>query len=197
MTYSLAIVKSGFGPDEAPSAAAALLAAQRDDAKLYLFTDHELDCDRSVVVKSLEGDHGKAAAYLHNTGVAAATSGAPLDYVREGLDLLCLERALGIGRCDCFLLMRQAGMLSDADMIWLERNETDLMRKVPALDGTTNYLFDCRRPLTMKAISLALDLYRSGALLSLDDPSLGRALWLATRVLANGARARPPAGEEP
>jgi hypothetical protein len=197
MTYSLAIVKSGFGPDQARSALGALLAAKRGDAKLYLFTDHEFDCDSSVVVKNIEGDHGNAAVYLHNTGVAAATSGAPLDYVREGLDLLCLERALGIGRCDCFFLMRQAGMLSDADMIWLERNETDFVRKVPALDGTTNYLFDCRRPLTMGAISLALDLYRSGALLSLEDPSLGRALWLATSVLSNGARARPSASKQP
>lgn len=197
MNYSLAIVKSGFGPDEARSALGALLAAKHNDAKLYLFTDHELDGDRSVVVKNIEGDYAKAAVHLHNTGVAAATSGAPLDYVREGLDLLCLERALGIGRCDCFFLIRQAGMLSDADVTWLERNETDLMRKVSALDGTTNYLFDCRRPSTMKAISLALDLYRSGALLSLDDPSLGRALWLATCVLSNGARARPSAREEP
>jgi hypothetical protein len=111
--------------------------------------------------------------------------------------LLCLERALSIGRCDCFFLMRQGGTLSDADMTWLERNETDFIRKVPARDGTTNYLFDCRRPLTMRAISLALALYRSGALLSLEHPSLGRALWLATSVLATGARARPSAGEEP
>ncbi|HKY39091.1 MAG TPA: hypothetical protein VJN18_24300 [Polyangiaceae bacterium] len=197
MTYSLAIVKSGFGPDEAQGAVEALLAAKRDSAKLCLFTDHQFDCDRSVVVKNIEGDYGTAAGYLHNTGIAAAASGAPLDYVREGLDLLCLERALGIGRCDCFFLMRHAGTLSDADMIWLERNETDFMRNVPALDGTTNYLFDCRRPLTMRAISLALDLYRSGALLSLDEPSLGRALWLATSVLSKGARARPSAGEEP
>ena len=189
MTHSLAIVKSGFGPDEARSAVGALLAAKRDDAKLYLFTDHELECDRSVIVKNIEGDYGTAAVYLRNTGVAAAASGAVSDYGREGLDLLCLERALGIGRCDCFFLMRQAGTLSDADVTWLERNETDFMRQVPALDGTTNYLFDCRRPLTMKAISLALDLYRSGALLSLDDPSLARALWLATSVLSNGARA--------
>ena len=197
MTYSLAIVKSGFGPDEARSAVEALLTAKRGDAKLYLFTDHELDCDRTVVVKNIEGDDGKAAVHLHNSGVAAATSGAALDYVREGLDLLCLERALGIGRSDCFFLMRQAGTLSDADVTWLERNETDLMRKVPALDGSTNYLFDCRRPLATKAISLALDLYRSGALLSLDDPSLGRALWLATSVLSNGARAGRSASREP
>jgi hypothetical protein len=189
MTYSLAIVKRGFGPDEARGAVEALLAAKRDDAKLYLFTDQELDCDGSVVVKNIEGDYGTAAVYLRNTAVAAAASGAAPDYDREGLDLLCLERALGIGRCDCFFLMRQAGRLSDADMAWLERNETDFIRKVPAQDGTTNYLFDCRRALTMRAISLALDLYRSGALLSLEDPSLGRALWLATSVLSNGARA--------
>jgi hypothetical protein len=119
------------------------------------------------------------------------------DYGREGLDLLCLERAFGIGRCDCFFLMRQAGTLSDADVTWLERNETDFMRKVPALDGATNYLFDCRRPLTMRAISLALDLYRSGALLSLEDPSLGRALWLATSVLSNGARGGRSGSKEP
>ena len=175
MTYSLAMVTCGFGPDEARSAVGALLSAKRDDAKLYLFTDHDLDCDASVVVKNIEGNHGKAALDLHNAGVAAAASAVLSDYGREGLDLLCLERALGIGRCDCFFLMRQAGTLSDADVIWLERNETDLMRKVPALDGSTNYLFDCRRPLTIKAISLALDLYQSGALLSLADPSLGRA----------------------
>ena len=196
MTYSLAMVKSGFGPDEARGAVEALLTAKRDDAKLYLFTDHKFDCDTSVVVKNIEGDHGNAAVHLHKVGVAASTSGAPLDYVREGRDLLCLERALSIGRCDCFFLMRQAGSLSDADVTWLERNETDFIRKVPALDGTTNYLFDCRRPLTMKAISLALDLYRSGALLSLENPSLGRALWLATSVLSNGARAGRSAREE-
>jgi hypothetical protein len=187
MRYSLAIVKSGFGPGEARPAVEALLAAKRDDAKLYLFTDHELDCDRSVVVKNIEGDYGTAAVYLRNTGIAAAASGAPLDYDRESLDLLCLERALGAGRSDCFFLMRHAGTLSDADMTWLECNDTDFIRKVPALDGATNYLFDCRRPLTMRAISLALDLYRSGALLSLDDPSLGRALWLATSVLSGAA----------
>ena len=45
MTYSLAIVKSGFGPDEARGAVEALLAAKRDDAKLYLFTDYKFDCD--------------------------------------------------------------------------------------------------------------------------------------------------------
>src|SRR6187551_549208 len=188
MRYSLAIVKSGFGPDEARDAVLALLAARRDDAKLYLFTDHKFDCDSSVFVKNIEGDYGTAAVYLRNNAIAAAASGSVSDYGREALDLLCLERALGIGRCDCFFLMRQAGTLSDADLTWLERNETDFIRKVPALDGTTNYLFDCRRALTMKAISLALDLYRSGALLSLEDPSLGRALWLATSALSNGAR---------
>jgi hypothetical protein len=197
MTYSLAIVKSGFGPDEARGAVEALLAAKRDDAKLYLFTDHELDCDASVVVKNIEGDYGTAAVYLRNTAIAAAATGAVSDYGREGLDLLCLERALGIGRCDCFFLMRQAGTLSDADVTWLERNETDLMRKVPALDGTTNYLFDCRRASTMRGISLALDLYRSGALLSLEDPSLGRALWLATSVLSSGGRAGRSGTGEP
>jgi hypothetical protein len=113
------------------------------------------------------------------------------------LDLLCLERALGIGRCDCFFLMRQAGMLSDEDISWLEHNETDFVREVPALDGNTNYLLDCRREPTMKAISLALDLYRSGALLSLGDPSLGRALGLATSVLSKGARGRRSGSKEP
>jgi hypothetical protein len=197
MTYSLAILKSGFGPDEARSAVEALLAAKRNDAKLYLFTDHELECDRSVVVKNIDDDYGTATVHLRNTAVAALTCGATSDYDREGVDLLCLERALGIGRCDCFFLMRHAGTLSDADLTWLERNETDSIRKVPAQDGATNYLFDCRRPLTMRAISLALDLYRSGALLSLDDPSLGRALWLATSVLSNGTRAGRSARRAP
>lgn len=183
MKYSLAIVKSGFGPDEAQDAVGALMAAKRDEAKLYLFTDHKLDCDSSLVVKNIEDGYGTATVHLRNTAIAALTSGPASDYGREALDLLCLERALGIGRCDCFFLMRHVGTLSDADMTWLESNDTDFIRKVPALDGATNYLFDCRRGLAMKAISLALDLYRSGALLSLEDPSLGRALWLATRVL--------------
>ena len=197
MRYSLAIVKSGFGPDEARDAVGALLAAKRGDATLYLFTDHKFDGDRSVVVKNIEGDYGTAAIYLRNTAIAAATSGAPLDYGREGLDLLCLERALDIRHSDCFFLMRHAGTLSDADLGWLEHNETDFVREVPAPDGSTNYLFDCRRKLTKKAISLALDLYRSGALLSLSNPSLGRALWLAGSVLSKGARAGRSAGEEP
>ncbi len=190
MRYSLAIVKSGFGPIEASDAVGALLAAKRDDAKLYLFTDHKFDCDSSVVVKNIQGDYGTTAIYLRNTAIAAATSGAVSDYGREGLDLLCLERALAIARCDCFFLMRHAGTLDHADMTWLEHNETDLIREVPAADGNTNYLFDCRRELTKNAISLALDLYRSGALLSLTNPSLGRALQLATSVLSKGARAR-------
>lgn len=197
MTYSLAIVKSGFGPDEARGAVEALLAAKRDDAKLYLFTDHKFDCDRSVVVKNIEGDYETAAVYLRNTGIAAAASGAMSDYGREGLDLLCLERALGISRSDCFFLMRHASTLSDADISWLAHNETDFVREVPALDGNTNYLFDCRRELTKKAISFALDLYRSGALLSLEDPSLGRALRLAAGVLSKGARAGRSASEQP
>jgi hypothetical protein len=188
MRYSLAIVKSGFGPEEARDAVGALLAAKRDDATLYLFTDHKFDGDRSVVVKNIEGDHGTASVYLRNAAIAAAASGAESDG-RAGLDLLCLERALGISRSDCFLLMRHAGTLSDADMSWLEHNQSDLIREVPALDGNTNYLFDCRRELTKKAISLALDLYRSGALLSLSTPSLGRALSLAASVLSKGARA--------
>jgi hypothetical protein len=188
MRYSLAIVKSGFGPDEARDAVGALLAAKRDDAALYLFTDHKFDGDRSVTVKNIEGDYGTAAVYLRNAALAAAACGAASDG-REGLDLLCLERALGISRADCFFLMRHAGTLSDADLSWLEHNETDFVREVPAPDGNTNYLFDCRREWTMKAISLTLDLYRSGALLSLSNPSLGRALWLATSVLSKGARA--------
>jgi|GEM_PF-6510143 len=193
MKFSLAIVKSGFGHDEARDAVAALMAAKRNDAKLYLFSDHDLDCDSSLVVKNVEGDYGTATIHLRNTALAALSSGPMSDYGREGLDLLCLERALGIGSCDCFFLMRHTGTLSDADLTWLECNDTDFIRKVPAPDGATNYLFDCRRPLTMKAISLALDLYRSGALLSLEDPSLERALWLATSVLSNGARRRPAA----
>jgi len=197
MRYSLAIVKSGFGPDEARSTVAALLAAKRDDAKLYIFTDHKFDCDRSVVVKNIEGDYGTTSGYLRNNALAAASSGLVSDYAREGLDLLCLERALAISRCDCFFLMRHEGTLSDADSAWLEHNETDFMREVPALDGSSNYLFDCRRELTKKAISLALDLYRSGALLSLADPFLGRALSLATRVLSEGARAGRSVDEEP
>jgi hypothetical protein len=188
MRYSLAIVKSGFGPDEARDAVEALLAAKRDDAKLYLFTDHKFDGDRSVVVKNIEGDYGTASVHLRNAAIAAAASGAASDG-RAGLDLLCLERALGISRSDCFFLMRHAGTLSDADMSWLEHNQTDLVREVPALDGNTNYLFDCRRELTKKVIALALDLYRSGALLSLSNPSLGRALWLSASVLSKGARA--------
>lgn len=195
MRYSLAIVKSGFGPNEARDAVGALLAAKRDDATLYLFTDHKFDGDRSVIVKNIEGDYGTAAVDLRNAAVAAAASGAASDG-REGLDLLCLERALGVSRSDCFFLMRHAGTLSDADMSWLEHNETDFVREVPAADGNTNYLFDCRRELTKKAISLALDLYRSGALLSLSNPSLGRALWLAVSVLSKGARARHSPGEE-
>ena len=196
MRYSLAIVKSGFGPDEARGAVGALLAAKRDDATLYLFTDHKFDGDRSVIVKNIEGDYGIAAVDLRNAAIAAAASGAAASDGREGLDLLCLERAFGIGRADCFFLMRHAGTLSDADLSWLEHNETDFVREVPAPDGNTNYLFDCRRELTKKAISLALDLYRSGALLSLSNPSLGRALWLATSVLSKGARARHSLGEE-
>jgi hypothetical protein len=196
MRYSLAIVKSGFGPDDARAAVGALLAAKRDDATLYLFTDHKFDGDRSVVVKNIEGDYGTASVYLRNAAIATAASGVVSDG-REGLDLLCLERALGIGRSDCFLLMRHAGTLSDADMSWLEHNQTDLVREVRALDGNTNYLFDCRRELTKKAISLALDLYRSGALLSLSNPSLGQALWLATSVLSKGARAGRSASVEP
>lgn len=189
MKYSLAIVKSGLGPDEARGAVEALLAAKRNNARLCLFTDHTFDYDTSVIVKDIEGDYGTAALHLRNTAIAAADRGATSDYGREGLDLLCLERAFGIDRFDCFFLMRQAGTLSDADITWLERNETDSVRQVPALDGTTNYLFDCRRPQTMKAVSLVLNLYRSGALLSLEDPSLERALSLATTVLSNGTRA--------
>ena len=196
MRYSLAIVKSGFGPDEARGAVGALLAAKRDDAKLYLFTDHKFDGDRSVVVKNIEGDYGTASVFLRNAAIAAAASGAASDG-REGLDLLCLERALGISRSDCFFLLRHAGTLSDADMSWLEHNQTDLVREVPALDGNTNYLFDCRRELTKKTISLALDLHHSGALLSLSNPSLGRVLWLATSVLSKGAHASRSASEEP
>jgi hypothetical protein len=187
MRYSLAIVKSGFGLDEARSAVEALLAAKRDDATLYLFTDHKFDGDRSVVVKNIEAGYGTAAVYLRNAAIAAASSGAASDG-REGLDLLCLERALGISRSNCFFLMRHTGALSDADISWLERNEIDFVREVPAADGNTNYLFDCRRELTKKVISLALDLYRSGAWLSLSDPSLGRTLWLAASVLSKGAR---------
>jgi hypothetical protein len=186
MRYSLAIVKSGFGTDEARSAMEALLVAKRDDAKLYLFTDHKFEGDRSVIVKNIEGDYGTAAIYLGNTAITAATSGAVSDYGREGLDLLCLERALDVGHADCLFLMRHAGTLSDADLSWLEQSETDSVREMPALDGGTNYLFDCRRKWTKRAISLALDLYRSGALLSLSNPSLGRALWTATRVLSKG-----------
>ena len=196
MRYSLAIVKSGFGPDEARGAVAALMAAKRNDATLYLFTDHKFDGDSSVVVKNIEGDYGTASVYLHNAALAAANSGAPSDG-REGLDLLCLERALGISRSDCFFLMRHAGTLSDADMSWLDNNQTDLIREVPALAGNTNYLFDCRRELTKPAISLALDLYRSGAVLSLANPSLGLALSLAASVLSKGARAGRSAVEEP
>ena len=70
MTYSLAIVKSGFGPEEARGAVEALLAAKRDDAKLYLFTDHNFDCDGSVVVKNIDGDYGTGAVYLRNSGLA-------------------------------------------------------------------------------------------------------------------------------
>jgi hypothetical protein len=195
MRYSLAIVKSGFGPDEARDAVGALLAAKRDGAMLYLFTDHKFDGDRSVVVKNIEGDYGTAAIYLRNTTIAAATSGASSDYGREGLDLLCLERALDIRHSDCFFLMRYAGTLNDADLSWLEHNETEFVREVPAPDGNTNYLLDCRRELTKKAISLALDLYRSGAFLSLANPSLGRTLWLATSVLSKGARAGRYASE--
>jgi hypothetical protein len=196
MRYSLAIVKSGFGPDEARSALGALLAAKRDDATLFLFTDHKFEGDRSVVVKNIEGDYGTAAVYLRNAATAAASSGAALDG-REGLDLLCLERALRIGRADCFFLMRHAGTLSDADMSWLEHNETDFVREVPAPNGNTNYLFDCRRELTKTVISLALDLHRSGAVLSLSNPSLGRALRLAVSVLSKGSRASYSASEEP
>jgi hypothetical protein len=93
--------------------------------------------------------------------------------------------------------MRHAGTLSDADVSWLEHNQTDLVREVPALDGNTNYLFDCRRELTKKAIALVLDLYRSGALLSLTNPSLGRALQLAASVLWKGAHASRCASEKP
>lgn len=196
MTYSLAIVKTALGPDEARGAVEALLSATRDGAKLCLFTDHEFHADASVVVKNIDGDYGIGAINLRNTGLAAAASGAPLDYVRQGLDLLSLECAFGLGGCDCFFLMRQPGTLSDADVIWLESNETDFVRKVPAIDGTTNYLLDCRRPSAMRVVSLALDLYRSGAFLSLEDPSLGRALWLAASVLSDGARAARSAREE-
>jgi hypothetical protein len=195
MRYSLAIVKSGFGPDEARGAVAALLAAKRDDARLYLFTDHKFDGDGSVIAKNLEGDYGTTAVYLRNAALAAANIGVASD-AREGLDLLCLERALGMGRADCFFLMRHAGTLSDADMSWLEHNETNFFREVPAPDGSSNYLFDCRRESTKQAISLALDLYRSGASLSLTDPSLGRVLWLATSVVSKGAHARGSASVE-
>jgi hypothetical protein len=196
MRYSLAIVKSGFGPEEARGAVGALLAANRDDAELYLFTDHKFDCDKSVIVKNIESDYGTAAIYLRSTAIAAATSGAGSDYGREALDLLCLERALDIRHSNFVFLMRHAGTLRDADLSSLENGETDFVREVPALDGSTNYLFDCRRELTKKAISLALDLYRSGALLSLSNPSLGRALWTAAKVLSKGARAGRSASEE-
>lgn len=196
MRYSLAIVKSGFGPDEARAALEALLVAKRDDAKLYLLTDHKFDGDSSVVVKNIEGDYGTAAIYLRNTAITAATSEAVSDYAREGLDLLCLERVLDIRHSDCFFLMRHAGALGDADLSWLEHNETDFVREVPARDGSTNYLFDCRRKVTKQAIALALDLYRSGALLSLSNPSLGRALRTAASVLSKGARAGRSASEE-
>lgn len=187
MRHSLAIVKSGFGPDEARDAVAALLLAKRADAKLFLFTDHELDCDRSVVVENIERHYGTAAIYLRNTALTAASSGVVPDYAREGLDLLCLERALDLRHSDFVFLMRHAGTLRDADFRSLENGERDFVKEVPALDGSTNYLFDCRRELTKKAISLALDLYRSGALLSLSNPSLGSALWTAGRVLSKGA----------
>jgi hypothetical protein len=196
MRYSLAIVKSGFGPDEARDAVATLLAARRDDAKLFLFTDHKFDGDRSVVVKNIDGDYGTAAVQLRNAALTAAASGAKSDG-REGLDLLCLERALGSSRCDCFFLMRHAGTLSDADVSWLEHNATDIVREVPADDGNTNYLIDCRQESSKKAIGLALDLYRSGAWLSLSNPSLGRTLWLAASVLSKGARAGRSSREEP
>jgi len=195
MRYSLTIVKSGFGHDEARGAVGALLAAKRDDATLYLFTDHKFDGDSSVVVKNIDGDYGTAAIHLRNAALAAAASGAASDG-REGLDLLCLERALDISRSNCFFLMRHTGTLSDADIRWLEHNETDFFREVPAADGNTNYLFDCRRELTKKTISLALDLCRSGALLSLSKPSLGRALSLAASALSKGARAPLPTSEE-
>jgi hypothetical protein len=190
--YSLAIVKSGFGPAEARSALGELLAARRDAAVLYLFTDHKFEGDRSVIVKNLEGDYGTAAVYLRNAAIAAAASGV-VPYGREGLDLLCLERAIGISRADCFFLMRQGGTLSDADISWLEHNETDFFREVSTPDGNANYLFDCRLELTKKAISLALDLYRSGSLLSLSNPSLRQALSLTTSVLSKATgRDRSP-----
>lgn len=195
MRYSLTIVKSGFGPEEARGAVGALLAAKRDDATLYLFTDHKFDGDSAVVVKNIDGDYGTAAVDLRNAALAATAIGAA-SCGREGLDLLCLERALGISRSNCFFLMRQAGTLSDADIRWLEHNETDFVRKVPATDGGTNYLFDCRRESTKKTISLALDLYRSGALLSLSKPCLGRALSLAASALSKGARAPISTSEE-
>ena len=196
MRHSLTIVKSGFGPDEARGAAAALLAAKRDEATLYLFTDHKFESQSSVIVKNIESDYGTAAIYLRNTARCAAASGAA-DYAREGLDLLCLERALDISQADVFFLMRHEGTLSDADLGWLEQNRTNVVREVPAADGNTNYLFDCRRESTKKAISLALDLYRSGALLSLSNPSLGRALWTAESVLSKGARAGRAVSDEP
>lgn len=195
MRYSLAIVKSGFGPEEARGAVTALLAAKRDDAALYLFTDHKFDGDSSVVVENIEANYATGALYMRNTALTAATSGAVPDYAREGLDLLCLERALDIRHADFFFLMRHAGTLSDADLSSLEARETDLVREVPALDGSTNYLFDCRRKSTKKCISLALDLYRSGALLSLSNPYLGAALWTAARVLSKGANAGRSASE--
>jgi hypothetical protein len=197
MRYSLAIVKSGLGPDEARGAVEALLLAKRDDAKLYLFTDHKFDCDRSVVVKNIESDYGTATIYLRNTAIAAASSVAVSDYAQDGLDLLCLERALDIGHADFFFLMRHAGTLSDADLSSLENSETDFVREVTARDGSTNYLFDCRRELTKRVISLALDLYRSGALLSLSKPTLGRALGTAASALSQGARAGRSAGKAP
>jgi len=188
MTYSLAIVKSGFRPRRGAGRRRALLAAKRMTPS----------CISSPITSSIATGRWSQRTSKVTTGKPLSTCAIPgrrryqwgaLDYVREGLDLLCLERALGIGRCDCFSphAASRHAQRRGHDLARAQRNR---LYEESARAGRNHELsVRLRRPLTMKAISLALDLYRSGALLSLEDPSLGRALWLATSVLSNWARA--------
>jgi len=186
VSYSLAILAARCGPEAAQRAYEALTSLKVQGAKLLLFTDHKFEGRGGVKVRNTEAGYPADTTDLRNTAVMLMASAAPSrpDYQIESYELLCLERAIQKEGCNCIVLLRAPWDVSERDIEWLEKNKSEPYRILGAGAEHESYAFDCRLRLTRKLIAVAADFYRSGAVLSLRNPSLASVLRLATDVLS-------------
>lgn len=176
MGQEITILMAADGEENTRQAFKTLLAIEGSGYNKKLYTNVKFkDKSRRVSIKNIEAGYPASLLEIRNLALRPTT---PTSYYKDAYDVLCLQNAAHEESKKSIIFLRDIDVQLNPKLIQRQtRSNKEFAVVVPPEDLTVLgcYYFS-RGEVALNAISLAAQLYRSGAVMSLTKPAFLNAM---------------------